>query len=538
MNKTIYFLIALTTSACCSISTDVSLDNPAARSQFSDSISKSRVSKKYPDHFLACRAKDPEIVAGILRGIEKEKQSNDIDVVLYFHGGLSNQKYMVNKLGKWLMDEMFEQVPVKKKLYPVFMNYDAGPFSWDLLMKERQKLLDHPTYETLIDAVADQLGIDSNKDFIDLEEPASVAAAELIYVFKGDDSVSFKSSDNFSDDDIELFHSLLEAETLPDEFSEQKNDDADFGALATLVDELQADYETKLKADTLIERKSLTKFGESKLRVLRILARFALKTGHGFFATIQEEILDAWGVGNYGKKHWDKVKAHADECFAPGSNGEQLLAGIRQLQQKYADDPLGINTLSHSAGSIPTAELIDHLSDQPNSASALNQVVMVAPAINQAVFSELVMPNTAVFENLTIYSLTEAHELKDQVFSSILYSSSLLYAVSSLAEGTRYMDKMLLIGQHLDPERRPYDSKTYQCLVCEEPQPVWDYIDATQRVSVKLYPGKKDTTHDPEEGPTHEGTKFPWKSTDLARRYLALFGVEGAGALVFDEPDE
>jgi len=67
---------------------------------------------------------------------------------------------------------------------------------------------------------------------------------------------------------------------------------------------------------------------------------------------------------------------------------------------------------------------------------------------------------------------------------------------------------------------------------------VWDYINTTEKVSVEFYPGENDSTHDLKEGLTHEGTKLPWKSTDLARRYLALFGVEDADRLIFDEPDK
>ena len=536
MKKAFYLTLAFFLAGCCTVPEDISLERAGNSEEGLQFKPITIVSPDYPDHFLACRAdSENEREREIVKNILKEIESANTDVVLYFHGGLSSQQYMVNKLGKWLMDKVFEQATVKQTVYPVFMNYDADPRDWDLLTLERENLVNNSTYTQLVELIEAQLKVDAGLSATEQRTQQSVRAAKLIYTYGGKPASRFKYGDTLTDEDIAYFYSLLEAKTLPAEFSKDKETTAPLYELAELVATLQAEHTPVYETEQGAAYKSLLAPGETTLRVLRILARYALKTDHGQVATIQEELLDALGVGWLGKTHWDKVKRHAKQCFAKNSNGRMLVEGLRDLKQKYPERQYRINTLSHSAGSYPTAELIHYLAGTGAENAVLNQVVMLAPAVNQQVFSELVVPNHRLINQLTVYSLTKDFELEDTVIAGLLYSSSLLYAVSSLGEGRPSMDKMLLIAQHMDSTQRPYNSSVYQLLAHEKPKKVWDYFATAANTAFVYYPAENDNVHN-NKGPTHEGTKFPWESTDLTRKYLGLYEVPYADKLIFVSP--
>lgn len=505
---------------------------------------ETRISPEYPDHFLACRAdvenidqKEKKRVDNIIDKLKNSKQ----DVVLYFHGGLSGQKYMVTDLGKKLMNSMFELDQVKKELYPIFLNYDAAPLdtlkdaSWSKFKQKIGVILKDKLYQGLEDAIKQEFNYDkvASEDIEKRESEWGAKATNMVFESSG--KINRKSLTNFelTEDERIYFETILSENEIPQDLISSNRGGIRKGALVDRIDRLALSLNDlkNTQASDKIQNKSLTSAKSltvSKLRILRVLARFALRVDHGFFATIQEEVLDELEVDKLGKKHWDTVKVHAKQCFAENSVGRYL---VKELIKLKLDRALSINTLSHSAGAIPTAELINYLGD--SELKALNAVIMLVPAVNQSTYAQFVIPNKHVYNNLEIYSLTRKKERADKVWKDLLYSSSLLYAVSSLAERSPSLDNMLLIEQHMSPASFPYRYKTYQCIAGEKPLPIWSALKPNDpRSPFITYPFKGNKA--PAKGAaTHEGTKFPWLSQDLARRYLMTLGVDNADQLVF-----
>lgn len=501
------------------------------------------------DHFIACRAKETQNVDSIIAAV---KNANT-DVLLYFHGGLSNQKYMVEELGPWLMKSVFGQKTVKNKLYPIFVNYDAGVWDWDIFSIEAETILESTSYRRLRAQLRERLGL-SDKQGREADELGATAeaAAKLIYAL--DSSKSLKSFDLSSEEEqIEYFVGLLRATELPDQFrNNNKSLQNELGQMAKYFQDVDNEYSIKNSVKSLNGTSEL-KFGFGRralaaptaaLRVIRILARMALQNDHGLDATIAEEVFDGLKVSDLGQLHWNKVKRHAKQCFAEGSNGRNLIDQLVDLKNQRGRL---IHTWSHSAGSIPTAELINYLGLATKHASKplLDQVQMVAPAINQEDFNRLLGNRSNTFVHLTAYALTQKSERDDELIWG-LYPASLLYAVSSLGEKTFYLDKMLILDQHMQPNRKPYKYWPYRKQTGEHPLDTWRYFsgDPANNATLYLYPQKADTLHvectraNKKCGPSHEGTKLPWLSTDLARRILVRLNVTDANQLIFLEPSK
>ncbi|KGJ94011.1 hypothetical protein [Colwellia psychrerythraea] len=511
---------------------------------------KNLKSKEFPDHFLGCRmaindrsVEDKTRVAKIISNIENSEQ----DVVLYFHGGLSGQDYMINVLGKNLMKSMFELPNVKRQLYPIFLSYDAHPKDtlpdiigekgWDEFTDETSKLLKDTLYKDLEIEFKSAFGFKGLEDeeIEALENEWAYKSFNMVYSASGQHEIkSLTSQYKLTEKQRVYFEDILTAKKIPSDIKLPSKNAMTPSSIDRLADKLnELTSEKSLEKRTYNNKAIVQKSTLSKLRVLRILARFALKVDHGFVATIQEEVLDELKIGKLGKAHWDRVKDHAKQCFSDGRLGLYLIEELIKLQDKRS---FKINTLSHSAGSIPTAELINYLGDRTE--STLNAVVMLVPAVNQEVFTDFVLPNTHVYKKLELYSLTKKMERKDKVWKSALYSSSLLYAVSSLAERSPALDNMLLIEQHMLPDAFPYRLKPYQCVVGEKPKDLWLAINPDKPDSEFItYPfnGKPEPQ---KEAASHEGTKYPWLSDDLARRYLITFGVKNTDDLVFPVPNE
>lgn len=499
-------------------------------------------SSEYPNHFVACRASyDNE--QGHVDDLVNEAVASGKDIVLYFHGGLSSQEYLVEELGHDLMKRVFTKPGVREEIYPIFMNYDAGPLDWDAsslrwepLASITERLFRQPAYLDLVSDIEGRLQAPEMMDqYGEAVDYTSAAAARNIARFAGRSSteIQFKSVDEMSEEEVRYYIDILDAERLPDEFRGKSAEKSGLNSLAVKFGEAVRSGQAEAMDTRKGARKRLDlEISSLKLRVLRIFARYVLQVDHGLVATVQEELLDAVDDAvtpslGLGKAHWDKVKLHAHQCFQEGSNGRRIVSKLVDHRNRTGT---AVHTLSHSAGSIPTAELIQLLGK--TGMGQLDRIVMVVPAINQEAFSELVVPNRAVYQTLDAYVLREEFERDDDVLHELLYSSSLLYAVSSLAERGRFMDKMLLIDQHMKPSRPAYKYGSYRCVVCESPEEIWRFFEEDDGQSMVRYPfGVEEIT---DGAASHENTKYPWVSRDLARRILSDFGVSNSDELVFE----
>lgn len=528
-------------SGCCSTPDDITMDWNISDGVWPAETSTLKPQEEGEEHFIACRADYSEQEEKeLVDAIADRASALNKDILLYFHGGLSDQEDVVDGLGKQLISNVFSKEKIKQDVYPIFLNYDAGIEGtlWETFEKRARVILKTEAFNGVIEGFENTLalpegGVKNSYPYEDL----GYRAANALYRMSGDEVKKMKKGDRISSDQVEYFTELVESKQLPSEFAGKEA--APSSELEDLASRLgltllQASSNLKSENHNVSNDKEIPSIESLKLRVVRILVRFAIGVDHGVSATIQEEVLSA--VDDYGipivalaKNHWDRVKKHAKQCFAKGSNGRRLIEELMELRENSEAE---IYTLSHSAGSIPTAELIDYLSRREG--GEIDEAVMVVPAINQQVFSDLVVSGAKGYDSLTLYMLSEKYEKSDEVFHDALYSSSLLYLVSSLAESGWMMDKMLLIDQHLKSDRVPYKYETYECVSCEEPRDVWDYVKEGRRK--RLYPFDGEVYN--EKAPTHSGTKCPWVSQDLARDIFRIYGVPEADQLQFEVPEE
>lgn len=491
---------------------------------------------------MACRssssdADEKKVVDEIINGVDG--LGSGTNVVLYFHGGLSSQKYVEEKLGEKLLESEFDLPEVKKQLYPIFLNYDAEPSFDSVFAKHTNTIITSEAIKRLEEDIKLALGVSKGGSVSSLsEEDLSIAAANVIYKFGNIDSKTIWAVRTENEEKhAEYFINILEAKDLPREFRRESAATAPLNEMALKLGDIVKSSKAngdKQAVQSATETVASTEM--YKLRILRIFARIALKNDHGFPATIQEEILDyLFKSGDTAKfslarNHWDTVKTHSQQCFSEGSSGRELIIRLFKLQEAKK---FKVNTLSHSAGAITTSELINYLGE--SNKGKLNTVVMIVPAVSQKIFSELVIPNSSAFDSLYVYALTEEKERKGHVINKWIYSASLLYGVSSLGERGKLMDKMMLIDQHMKSGRNPYRFPLYQRAACEKPSKLWSYFSPNGKAKFILYP---DGVEKYSEAATHENTKYPWVAQDLAHQILKNYEVKGLDGYVFKEPKE
>lgn len=513
MKVVVLLALVLSLSACCF----------NQKKEYGDGFTKTeietRYSQAYPEHFLACRDNKAEDVERILNKVKALE--GDAGVVLYFHGGLSHQGYMTDTLGPQLMESVFDRPigggrEVKDALYPIFVNYDAGilDIEWGRLLSEMGRIKASDAFNELEGVYGAALldAYQKNNQMIapDMQEAAldvfrqARAAADLSEL---DDKKLSKYIRKVLEDDSKVPEELInwaeQEEGL--KYSVQKFDSV-------------SRFYAKSAPELPMEK---TNIPAAEVALFRTIGRFALGTDHGIVPTLMEETTKWLGIDQLGVFHWNKVKRHAADCFAPKSNGRRLIDGLLAIQaeRQQQDGDLPINTLSHSAGSIPTAHLVKYLAGKQR---PLNSAVMLVPAISQELLLDVVEGNEAGYKQLYSYVLDYSPEREDSVVG--VYPASLLYLVSGVAEESWYSDKMLLLAQHLDKNRRPYKSKAYRCATCEDADEVWAFFEEDKN-NLVYYPGDNFTVH-ADKGPSHECTKYPWATPDLAWDVLKNLGLD------------
>jgi len=560
MNKllTIFMSSSLITSCCCIYDKpDKALNDLQGEPE---RATKFETNSKYPGQFLACRAdaaKEPikKKLSTIILNIEKANSKGQ-HIVLYFHGGLSSQTYMTTDLGPKLMKNLFRIGAYENSVYPVFVNYDAGPEEifkkeifkfkdyeniWDKLkgkMKEKADQLENQLQEAgsklkgksgiSLNLSSDTTELDNNQ-LLEWKENVSRAAAGYLKTIKLNSS-SFVS---FNENDIEEMKEdakkIIRSNNLPQEYQQVLSTSLADRPLDIISNGLTK--ETSDSTNKLIGIDFTITDVELKLRLIRFIARLVLKTDHGFFATLQEEIWQVVRIdglpedtklpkslGEFANMHWDLVKEHSLQCISEGSAGKYIIDELLTRNITF-------NTLSHSAGAIPVSILLEYIAESGNQ-DYLEKAIMIVPAVSQKVFLKRVLDaKNDVSSKVFIYPLKEQYELADNVATDLLYSSSLLYAVSSLAEDQITLDQFLLIEQHLDNEVFPYNTSWYQGLTCEKPDDVWKFFFDEKHI--KYYPSKKISNRcksvcnvDYKKAATHGNTKFPSVSCDLASDYM------------------
>ena len=501
--KYLFFILALLGMTACgssNLNEDTSTASPSVNSAFG----------KINAHHFSCRNATAEQLQFLIQKVNEQPELKG--VIFYFHGGLSGKDYMTSTLGPLLEESIFSS-PALNGYYPIFVNYDAHPlkdgnFIEQLKAASKDKAFQRAAQKFYDKVVGDTNSLKAQKGgsaFTSGELTSQVAKNYLNQVSAGLTDKSFKSISVESD---EYYYAILQQDVLAAELNMSLVGlDSDFRAI-----------EEDLVAASVAMRGNDQDKGDKALFsvatgavIAKSLARIALGTNHQLIPTFEEEAFRYYKVGvmsiqKVATTHWNTVKKNAQECFSEGSPGDKLVTSL-------IESKLAIHTISHSAGSIPTAYLLESMAKKSQKVASVNLIV---PAISQEDFKDLYLKYKSSAEHIKGYVLSQKQEEEDSIVWGI-YPASLLYAVSGVAEGVWYNDKMLMIEQHLKPTKKVYGKWLHKLITRFDPEPVWRYMAENEKDWL-FYPSHQlpYQSENPGKRSSHECTKYPWISSEVA----------------------
>lgn len=198
----------------------------------------------------------------------------------------------------------------------------------------------------------------------------------------------------------------------------------------------------------------------------RCIKRFKKGRDHGLHATVVEEILREFYVGNIGGTVWELMKKDTLDAFGPDPDVHGGTAFLTELRDALPEDHAPVLTLvGHSTGAIYIANLLEKAEqifhDRPD---VKFRVVFLAPAItfercarmveeHGHRISEIARPKLA----LRMFTMTDEMERKDRMLS-VIYPHSLLYFVSGVIEKDDHGDKAIVgMERYYSDTRYPDD---------------------------------------------------------------------------------
>ena len=166
--------------------------------------------------------------------------------------------------------------------------------------------------------------------------------------------------------------------------------------------------------------------------VARVIARFAQKRDHGFYATVVEEILREFYLGAVGETLWGLMKKATADAFA----GNDLLFGgtafLNELKRVDPNNQMRVTLIGHSAGSEYICNLLSNATAILGSQYQFD-VVFMAPACRIEFFDDVLKHQIDHLRSLRMFTMFDAVEQQD-VLVPLVYPHSLLYFISGVLE--------------------------------------------------------------------------------------------------------
>lgn len=351
-------------------------------------------------------------------------------ITLYFHGGLVSENTGIEtalKLNPKLKTD---------KNFPLFLVWETG-----LLEIIQDKILD-----------------------ISLKKLFAVALKKVTQVMEK--RLGFKSSNskggfNWLDDRAIEFELQ---KPIPFEFMEKEEEISARGAAASelpydkflLEGILQEDFGSLLENDHDIQlflndensdgAKGLFNLASLIITLteigVRIIKRHQSGRDHGFFPTVVEEVCRQFYIADIGAEIWTGMKEKAESLWRSnqGINGDKQHAGsylldkiaAYALQRQDERNPVKINLVGHSAGSIVICELLKSIGKIYPSL-VINQIILMAPACRTELFVDSVVKQPERYEKLYCFTMLDKNECQD-ILVKYFYTRSLLYFISGILE--------------------------------------------------------------------------------------------------------
>ena len=389
---------------------------------------------------------------------------NTDHLILHFHGGLVSSEAGF-KIAETLL-------PVYQAGgHPVFYIWESG--AWETIRNNIMELADEPVFKQLLRKLLQytlqKVGITDGARSI---APAQVDPDEVKQTLEefianpGPDTIPYK--------DFRPATSQAQARSAADNVDEAEiqadleTDDEFRQSIATLPD-IPAGTRSAILAtnapvvekrspfsETASEKFSTTEGQRGLIAFFKIamvikdilvgiLRRYHAGRDHGLYATVVEEIIRNFKVGEWGKAlQWNLMKKDTADAFFPDGNraGTAMLARInseldggRKLKR--------ITLVGHSTGAIYICDWLK-AADAVLAKEVKFDIVFLAPAVTYQRFGATLKDFDQRIRSFRMFAMQDALEREDQVWGDDLtaakdwrryiYPSSLLYLVSGILE--------------------------------------------------------------------------------------------------------
>ncbi len=403
----------------------------------------------------------------------KIKNGNKQKVVVHFHGGLVSVKNAFTKPMKKVDPAGFNKSMFEvynKDAYPIFFVWRSG-FIDTLINMPRNKGLE--VYFT------DEI----NKMILELnrKEKAENIIEEFLSSFRIDSKTLYTDlPENLLDDYNDVYNSWVPDKQ--DELVKALNDglkNATEGLNQFLKDNPGIEEQVwGAEIEVAVQKRLFGEYGSwFKLKVLYpALIRLANGRHHGLKATIQEEIfnsveIDGLDISKYLKDGWGTMKCITTAAFKKDGTpqegtygGTAFLIELNDLvnRRQLQEQDIRVILVGHSAGAVYICNLLEHTKDKkengedkyPALANFKFDVIFEAPACTFERFSKTIKEAGDKIKDFRMFALGDDFEKEDELVL-VLYSNSLLYFVSSVAEPTRH-------DSSLPPECKPAIAPPYE----------------------------------------------------------------------------
>jgi hypothetical protein len=387
-----------------------------------------------------------------------QTHSNRDRLVIHFHGGLVGEEVGVG-IAERLLPEY-----VNAGAYPVFFIWEAG---WnevllrnlsDIFAEKVFKRLHRHVLRFLLGKLKQPVGERGG----DLELPDEFEVRKEVREpedgaepYRSRNHVIMPEDSDLLPSEEEQLRELLEQDSaLADEAERIVNGlrtDTDVAqdAANTRGMRVEGSTESLLSPDILADMQGEAPSGEERgiwlskrlitggiTAARRTIVRWAKGRHHGVQATVVEELLREFYLGNAGKVLWDEMKKDTSDAFEADPAvyaGTAFLGGLKSALEA-ADEAPRIVLVGHSTGAVYISNFIRSAA-QVLPPDVKFEVVFLAAAVSFDELASMLAEHADRVSAYRSFGMSDILEQDDRLVP-ILYPHSLLYFVSGVLEDT------------------------------------------------------------------------------------------------------
>jgi len=202
--------------------------------------------------------------------------------------------------------------------------------------------------------------------------------------------------------------------------------------------------------------------------VAKVIRRYRQGRQHGFHATIVEEILRAFYLGELAADVWDLMKEDTGDAFRKNGGGALFMDALAKSLAGAAELPR-ITIVGHSAGSIFATNMLRYAERAFTVSKDVRfDLIFLAPALTFAMCAKLVKDHFHLIRKvdgvpkklaLRMFTMEDQYERRDHL--KHVYPCSLLYLIAGVLEPAGKGD-MPIVGMQRFYDAKGFPSKKFK----------------------------------------------------------------------------